>query len=103
MHCIVSLHFFRVSPIVAQHECANRISPQNRPRPARKRQADDCPFQLPRHLGTGERDFAVIGIGITDTAKPKLPPTAGCRPDERIVRIPRNLLVDARSDIPDQA
>jgi len=29
--------------------------------------------------------FAVIGIDITDTAKAKLPPTAGCGPDERIV------------------
>ena len=47
-------------------------------------------------------DFAVIGIDITDTAKAKLPPTAGCGPDERIVRIPRNLLVDAKPDIPNQ-
>lgn len=45
-------------------------------------------------------DFAVIGIDITDAAKAKLPPTAGCGPDERIVRIPRNLLVDAKRDIP---
>ena len=45
-------------------------------------------------------DFAVIGIDITDTARPKLPPTAGCGSDERIVRIPRNLLVDAKPDIP---
>jgi len=44
--------------------------------------------------------FAVIGIDITDTAKAKLPPTAGCGPDERIVFIPRNLLVGAKSDIP---
>ena len=45
-------------------------------------------------------DFAVIGIDITDVAAPKLPPTAGCGPDERIVRLPRNLLVKAKSDIP---
>jgi hypothetical protein len=45
-------------------------------------------------------DFAIIGIDITDEAKPKLPPTAGCGPDERIVFIPRNLLVEAKSDIP---
>ncbi len=47
-------------------------------------------------------DFAVIGIDITDVARAKLPPTAGCGPDERVVRIPRNLLVDAKSDIPDK-
>jgi hypothetical protein len=45
-------------------------------------------------------DYAVIGIDITDAAIAQLPPTAGCGPDERIVRIPRNLLVDAKRDIP---
>jgi len=46
-------------------------------------------------------DFAVIGIDMTDAAG-TLPPTAGCGPDERIVRIPRNLLVNAKRDIPDR-
>jgi len=46
-------------------------------------------------------DFAVIGIDITDAAIPKLPPTAGCGPDEKIIRLPRNLLVKAKRDIPD--
>lgn len=45
-------------------------------------------------------DFAIIGIDITAKAVPNLPPTAGCGPDERIVFIPRNLLVKAKSDIP---
>jgi hypothetical protein len=47
-------------------------------------------------------DFAVIGIDITAVATPKLPLTAGCGPDERIVRLPRNLLVNAKRDIPDR-
>jgi hypothetical protein len=47
-------------------------------------------------------DFAVIGADITDAAAPKLPPTAGCGPNERIVRLPRNLLVNAKRDIPDR-
>ena len=51
-------------------------------------------------LGNG--DFAVIGVDITDAAARVLPPTAGCGPDERIVRLPRNLLVNARRDIPDR-
>ena len=46
-------------------------------------------------------DFAIIGIDITAAAVPNLPPTAGCGPDERIVFIPRNLLVKAKADIPD--
>lgn len=51
-------------------------------------------------LDTG--DFAVIGIDITDAAAPHLPVTAGCGPDERIVRLPRNLLVNAKRAIPDR-
>ena len=46
-------------------------------------------------------DFAVIGTDITDRAKGKLPPTASCGPDERIVLLPRRTLILAKSDIPD--
>jgi len=45
-------------------------------------------------------DFAIIGHDITHEAG-KLPPTAGCGTHERMVRIPRALLVRARTDIPD--
>lgn len=44
-------------------------------------------------------DFAVIGTDITAFAG-QLPSTAGCAPDERIVKIPRAILVGAKSDIP---
>jgi hypothetical protein len=47
-------------------------------------------------------DFAIISIDITAAAIAKLPPTAGCGPDERIVRLPRNLLVNAKREIPDR-
>jgi hypothetical protein len=46
-------------------------------------------------------DFAVIGADITDAAASKLPPTAGCGPGEKIIRLPRSLLVNAKRDIPD--
>ena len=46
-------------------------------------------------------DFAVIGSDITDDASDKLPPSASCGPDERIIRIPRRTLVLAKPDIPD--
>ena len=52
-------------------------------------------------LDTG--DFAVIGIEMTADLKGKLPPTASCGPDERIVRVPRRILVAAKADIPDEA
>ncbi len=45
-------------------------------------------------------DFAIIGINITEGAKAKLPPSAGCGADESIVLIPRKTLVHARPDIP---
>jgi hypothetical protein len=47
-------------------------------------------------------DFAVIGVDITPDALPKLPPTAGCGSDERIVLVPRKTLVLAKRDIPNR-
>ncbi len=46
-------------------------------------------------------DFAIIGIDMTADGRPRLPPSAGCGPDERIVWIPRRILVNAKGDIPD--
>lgn len=51
----------------------------------------------------GDGDFAVIGIDMTDAAKPLLPSTAGCGPDERIVRVPRRIFIGAKKDIPSVA
>lgn len=44
-------------------------------------------------------DIAVIGIDITRDCVSKLPTTAGCGPDERIVRVPRNVILAAKADI----
>ena len=44
-------------------------------------------------------DIAVIGIDITDASINCLPPTAGCGPDERIVRVPRSVILAAKADI----
>lgn len=46
-------------------------------------------------------DFAVIGVDITLTAQPLLPSSAGCAPHERIIQLPRRVLVNAKRDIPD--
>lgn len=43
-------------------------------------------------------DFAVIGLDMSEAAG-NLPPTASCGPDERIVRLPRNVLIGAKGDI----
>lgn len=46
-------------------------------------------------------DFAIIGLDITSEATASLPGGSGCGPGERIVRVPRRTLVEARRDIPD--
>jgi hypothetical protein len=74
-----------------------RIGPDPHANGARTIALQGCPDIFELESG----DFAMIGIDITDAAKPKLPPTAGCGPDERIVLIPRDLLVNAKPDIPD--
>lgn len=56
----------------------------------------------PDILELADGDFAVIGIDITEAAQANMFPTAGCGPDERVVRIPRGLLVGAKRDIPDR-
>ena len=58
--------------------------------------ASACPDIL--ELDNG--DFAIIGSDITEATKASLPPSAGCGPHERIIRIPRSVLVNARNDIP---
>jgi hypothetical protein len=60
-------------------------------------------FGCPDIFELADGDFAIIGSDITEASAGKLPPTAGCAPDERIVRIPRKLLVHAKADIPDRA
>ena len=45
-------------------------------------------------------DFAIIGEDITAAVIAKLPPVAGCAPTERIIRLPRKVLVNAKRDIP---
>jgi len=54
-----------------------------------------CPDLLELESG----DFAVIGTDITDHA-PKLPTGSGCGAGERIVQIPRSLLVALREALP---
>lgn len=45
--------------------------------------------------------FAVIGVDITERVRGRLPETANCGPDERVVWLPRETLVLAKRDIPD--
>ncbi len=76
---------------------SRRVGPDPHANGAKTPALQNCPDIL--ELADG--NFAVIGIDITDGAIQHLPPTAGCGPDERIVFIPRNLLVNAKRDIPE--
>jgi hypothetical protein len=53
----------------------------------------------PDILELADGDFAIIGKDMTEFAG-QLPTGSGCGPDERLIRIPRALLVSARSEIP---
>ena len=55
-----------------------------------------CPQIL--ELTTG--DFAIVGEDVTVEAVPAMPPGLGVGPNERVVRVPRRVLIDARADIP---
>lgn len=58
-----------------------------------------CPEVL--EMTTG--DFAIIGVDITAEAANALPLGTGCGSGERIVRIPRRLLVEACRDLPEMS
>jgi hypothetical protein len=74
-----------------------RLGPDPHANGAQTPALQNCPDVW--ELDTG--DFAIIGIEVTDVLRPKLPPTASCGPDERIVLVPRRILVGARPDIPE--
>ena len=56
--------------------------------------------KCPNILEMADGNFAVIGEDITDIAERTLPVGTGCGPRERVVSIPRSVLVSARPDIP---
>jgi hypothetical protein len=45
-------------------------------------------------------DIAVIGRDLTSSLADRLPPGVSLGPDERLVVIPRSMLVAAKPDIP---
>jgi hypothetical protein len=78
------------------HKFLRRIGPDPHANGAQTIAVQNCPDIWELESG----DFAVIGINVSELAD-RLPPTASCGPDERVVLIPRNLLVNARSSIPE--
>jgi hypothetical protein len=72
-----------------------RLAPDPHANGAQTQALRGCPDIFELESG----DFAIIGIDMTAFAD-RLPPTAGCGLDERIVRIPRKTLVLAKADTP---
>jgi hypothetical protein len=73
-----------------------RLGPEGQKSSALCAAGNSCPDILELESG----DFAVIGTDITDEARGRLLAGSGCGPGERIVRVPRKTLVQARIDIP---
>lgn len=84
------------SPAITNPSFLRRLGPDPHANGRKTIALENCPDMFELESG----DFAIIGIDITDVAKAKLPPSAGCGPDERIVFIPRHLLIEAKADIP---
>jgi hypothetical protein len=74
-----------------------RLGPNPHENGARTENLAGCPDILELENG----DFAVIGRDITSEARRSMFPTASCGPDERVVRLPRTIMVAAKRDIPD--
>ena len=76
---------------------AKRLGPDPHANGAQSAGCSGCPDIW--ELDNG--DFAIIGLDMSALTG-QLPPSANCGPDERMVRVPRNVLVAAKRDIPDQ-
>ena len=57
-------------------------------------------YHCPQLLEMADGDFAGVGQDITDEAIPAMPPGPGVGPKERVIRIPRRVMIAARVDIP---
>lgn len=56
----------------------------------------NCPAIFEMESG----DYAIVGADITEVAAASLPKESGCASHERVVQVPREVLVLARGDIP---
>jgi hypothetical protein len=68
--------------------------------PAQRNIPCACHNTCPDILALDTGDFAIIGKDVTAEFHNRLPNDAGCGPDERIILIPREVLLAAKADIP---
>jgi hypothetical protein len=84
------------SPVPEVPVFLRRLGPDPHAGGAKTEALQNCPDLWELEDG----NFAVIGVDITAQTAHRLPPTAGCGPDERVIWIPRRLLVKAQPEIP---
>jgi hypothetical protein len=78
-------------------EIARRLGPA----PVERR--DSCALHrtCPDVFVLSNGDFAIIGTDITADLAGSLPNDAGCSPNERIILLPRSVLLAVKAEIPD--
>ena len=61
-----------------------------------------CSFghNCPQILEMADGDFAAVGLDITEEALRAFPAGPGVGPNERVIRIPRQVLIAVRVEIP---
>jgi hypothetical protein len=59
-----------------------------------------CGHRCPQILELADGDFAAVGVDMTDEAIAAMPPGPGVGANERIVRIPRDVMIAAMAEIP---
>ena len=64
------------------------------------RQQCESGHHCPQLLEMADGDFAAVGPDITNEAMPAMPAGPGVGPNERVIRIPRQVLIAARMEIP---
>ena len=59
-----------------------------------------CGHNCPQILEMADGDFAAVGLDITEKATPAMPPGPGVGTQERVVKIPRHVMIAARAELP---
>ena len=59
-----------------------------------------CGHNCPQVLEMSDGDFAVVGLDITEEAVGVMPPGPGVGPKEKVVKIPRRVIIAARAELP---
>ncbi|MDR3412381.1 MAG: hypothetical protein P4L87_15815 [Formivibrio sp.] len=59
-----------------------------------------CARNCPQLLEMKDGSFAVVGLDITEDAAKEMPPGPGVGPNEKVVKIPRHVIIAARAELP---